>query len=110
MSGDSLRLTKIMAFAGHADTQSPQPIHLSISTTAIAFFISTALMGQRSSAQIPHPVQVPVSTRGWKPLVANPCAKLSLVRHVRIMQQQGQQEFRAEFRIRPWLVVYVTAD
>jgi hypothetical protein len=68
MSGDSLRFTKIMAFAGHADTQSPQPIHLSISTTAIAFFISTA-----------H-------------------------------RKDGHQEFRAEFRIRPWLVVYVTAD
>jgi hypothetical protein len=91
ISGCSFRLTSAIAFAGHADTQRPQPIHFSISTMALSFFISRACIGHRSSAQMPQPVQAAASIRGWNPLAAKPWDKLSLVRHVRIMQQQGQQ-------------------
>ena len=89
---DSLRrLTNIMAFTGQAATQSPQPIHCSTSTTATSFPISIADTGHLSSAHTRHPVHTLLSTSDWNPLVAKPWARLSLVRLVRIMQQQGQQ-------------------
>ena len=51
------RSSSLMAAGGQPVTHKPQPMHRSVLTTATLSRISMALTGQRSSAQMPQPLQ-----------------------------------------------------